>query len=66
MFNTKSYTKSELYIALLESLRFQKHYAELLNMYDGGKRQTEALDSPQKWVSRLRETGIYDIEKQGE
>jgi hypothetical protein len=39
--------------ALYESLRLQSHYAELLNMYDGGeRRQFSTVD---EWITRLRE-----------
>ena len=48
----------ELRKALEESVRLQSHYAELLNMYDGGKRLTFAsADEWMKtgWRVRLRE-----------
>ena len=47
----------ELYIALREALKLQKHYAELLNMHDGGQRNSEVFASPETWIARLRETG---------
>jgi hypothetical protein len=47
----------ELYIALREALKLQKHYAELLNMHDGGQRRSEVFATPETWIARLRETG---------
>lgn len=37
--------------ALEESVKLQSHYAELLNMYDGGKRMTFTATS---WLARLK------------
>lgn len=37
--------------ALEESVKLQSHYAELLNMYDGGQRMPFA--SAQEWLDRL-------------
>jgi len=42
--------------ALTESLKLQAHYAELLNMHDGGKRKI--FNDVDSWLSRLVETGI--------
>ena len=47
----------ELYIALREALKLQKHYAELLNMHDGGQRRSEVFATPETWIARLRDTG---------
>jgi hypothetical protein len=47
----------ELYDALRESLKLQRHYAELLNMNDGGQRRLDVFASPEAWIARLRETG---------
>jgi hypothetical protein len=44
---------SDLYKALVESLKLQKHYASLLNQYDDGKRI--GFDSPEEWIARLKE-----------
>lgn len=42
---------SELREALEESVKLQSHYAELLNMYDGGRRlQFADVD---EWLARL-------------
>jgi len=41
--------------ALYRSLRLQSHYAELLNMHDGGKRIGFA--SVHAWLARLKELG---------
>lgn len=41
--------------ALEESVKLQTHYAELLNMYDGGKRI--GFNSADAWIDRLRECG---------
>lgn len=48
--------------ALTESLKLQSHYANLLNMYDGGKRlQFEDIDA---WMARLAQTApLHDDEK---
>jgi sulfur transfer complex TusBCD TusB component (DsrH family) len=43
----------EIYAALKESLKFQSHYANLLNMYDGGERRQFLL--AEDWIARLRE-----------
>jgi hypothetical protein len=45
----------DLRIALEESLRLQSHYAELLNMHDGGRRI--GFKDVDAWIARLRETG---------
>lgn len=37
--------------ALEESVKLQSHYANLLNMHDGGERLT--FDSPAAWMNRL-------------
>ena len=44
----------ELYHALEESLKLQAHYAELLNMHDGGQRMI--FKTINEWVARLRKT----------
>jgi hypothetical protein len=53
----KKPTHEELLIALRKSVDLQSHYAELLNMYDGGLRSTFTADS---WIERLRELNKYD------
>ncbi|MGD0278086.1 MAG: hypothetical protein ABSC11_02140 [Smithella sp.] len=40
-----------LEIALSESLKLQSHYAELLNMHDGGKRI--GFKTIEEWINRL-------------
>jgi len=45
----------ELRIALSESLKLQKHYAKLLNQYDGGERMI--FGSISEWIDRLRVIG---------
>jgi hypothetical protein len=45
-----------LRVALRESLRLQSHYAELLNVSDGGERRI--FRSPDEWMERLREVGM--------
>lgn len=45
----------ELRIALEESVKLQSHYAELLNMHDGGGRI--GFDDAAAWIARLRDTG---------
>lgn len=39
---------------LIESLKLQSHYAELLNMYDGGTRKQ--FHSIFDWLDRVKET----------
>jgi len=43
----------ELEYALEESVKLQSHYAELLNMYDGGKRLV--FKDVNEWIVRLRQ-----------
>lgn len=52
------YTKKELLIALQESLTLQAHYAELLNMSDGGERLI--FENIGTWINRLRNVGILN------
>jgi hypothetical protein len=42
----------ELYHALEESIKLQSHYAELLNMHDGGQRKQ--FKDAKEWLQRLR------------
>ena len=46
---------AELRIALDESVKLQAQYAELLNMWDGGKRMI--FKDTSAWIARLKETG---------
>lgn len=48
-------SKEDLIIALDESLILQAHYANLLNMHDGGRRHI--YETIPKWIARLKETG---------
>lgn len=48
-------TIEELRAALDASVKLQSHYAELLNMYDGGERMT--FKDGYEWVARLKVTG---------
>ena len=48
------YSDKELLIALKESLKYQDHYAEILNAYDGGERRI--FGSIDAWIKRLRFT----------
>lgn len=41
----------EMEAALAESVKLQSHYADLLNMYDGGKRMTFA--NADEWIARM-------------
>ena len=50
------YSEEDLAKALDESLKLQRHYAELLNMHDGGRRKTYA--SVEDWMIRLKQTGV--------
>ena len=43
----------ELFHALEESVKLQSHYAELLNMHDGGERI--GFKNANEWLLRLRE-----------
>ena len=54
----EKFTKKELEIALRESLILQAHYANLLNIYDGGERKI--FKTEKEWINRLKEIG--DIE----
>jgi hypothetical protein len=45
----------DLKICLEESLKLQSHYAELLNMFDGGERKTFNKET---WIERLKELDI--------
>lgn len=47
-----SFGYDEVWEALEQSVKFQSHYAELLNMYDGGKRIS--FPSAKSWIQRLR------------
>lgn len=47
------YDENELYEALQKSVHLQSHYANLLNMYDGGKRMV--FPSARAWIERLRD-----------
>ena len=42
--------------ALEESVRLQTHYAELLNMHDGGERV--GFETADEWINRLRECKV--------
>jgi hypothetical protein len=42
--------------ALRECVRLQRHYAQLLNAWDGGERRT--FYSSEEWIARLREVGM--------
>lgn len=55
MMNNWKKEVAELKIALQESIKLQSHYANLLNMHDGGARML--FGSPEKWIERLRECG---------
>jgi len=45
-------------IALREALALLKHYADLLDMYDGGERRPGVFASPEAWIDRLRSIGM--------
>lgn len=49
----------ELYYALEESVKLQSHYADLLNMFDGGQRIK--FKDAKEWLERLRKN--YDEAK---
>lgn len=52
----KEINKFELYVALEESVKLQSHYADLLNIHDGGKRlQFKTVDA---WIQRLKEVKV--------
>lgn len=48
-------SSAALRIGLEESVRLQSHYADLLNMHDGGERRP--FKNADEWIARLRETG---------
>lgn len=45
----------ELMLALIESVKLQSHYAELLNDHDAGERST--FSCPAEWIERLKRCG---------
>jgi hypothetical protein len=45
--------EKEIFDALEASVKLQSHYAELLNMHDGGTRLT--FRDAYRWMARLRE-----------
>jgi hypothetical protein len=52
----------ELERALEESVKLQSHYANLLNMHDGGQRLD--FENSTQWIARLRETmGLVELKK---
>jgi len=61
--SSKSPTPKEIWNALGESLKFQSHYAVLLNQLDGGERMT--FDDPHAWIQRLREVKTVITVMQG-
>lgn len=56
----KKRREEELLTALTESLRLQAHYAQLLNMHDGGQRRE--FHTVDEWMARLVETGTIKRE----
>lgn len=60
-----NYSEDELWTALVDSVSLQSHYAQLLNMYDGGQRLTFEKDLPFKWLERLREIARRTDPRQG-
>lgn len=48
-------TRAELIVALRESVKLQAHYAELLNVHDGGERI--GFDGADAWIVRLAKSG---------
>lgn len=48
----------ETWDALEESVKLQSHYAELLNMYDGGARRV--FKNATEWLDRLEELDKQD------
>ncbi|HEV2464254.1 MAG TPA: hypothetical protein VGT04_10635 [Acidobacteriaceae bacterium] len=51
----------DLWAALEESVKLQSHYAELLNMHDGGERKGFA--NAQAWMDRLIDIGKLPVRK---
>jgi hypothetical protein len=51
----KKHPLADAKIALEESVKLQSHYADLLNMHDGGERMI--FKSAAEWIERLREIG---------
>ena len=45
----------ELMLALIESVKLQSHYANLLNMHDGGTRMQFSCVA--EWIERLKKVG---------
>lgn len=50
---------SDLWAALEESVKVQRHYAFLLNAYDGGQRRP--FKDAQAWVDRLIDIGRLPV-----
>lgn len=48
-------TREQLEVALRDSVEMQRHYAELLNMHDGGERMI--FKNANAWLTRLEEIG---------
>jgi hypothetical protein len=51
----------DLWAALEESVKLQSHYAQLLNMHDGGERKGFA--DAHAWVDRLIDTGTLPMRR---
>jgi len=48
-----NYGYDEIWHALEESVKLQSHYAELINMHDGGQRMQ--FKDAKAWLDRLRQ-----------
>lgn len=53
-------TYAELEAALTLSLQLQSHYADLLNMRDGGERRQ--FKTPAEWLARIKELSLLNSE----
>lgn len=61
-FEDAARSRNELMLALIESVQLQSHYANLLNMHDGGQRMQ--FSSVAAWIERLKEAGTIPKEPQ--
>lgn len=54
-----NYGYDEVWHALEEMVKLQKHYAELLNMHDGGQRH--GFNSAKEYLDRIRQLSNVDM-----
>lgn len=52
-------TKEQLFRSLEELVKLQSHYAELLNMHDGGERHP--FKDAEEWIKRVKSRKMRGI-----